>query len=188
MVETPEQAEFVNRTMGFEPGAPPLKRKRQFLVTKIAAGVAAGIFLFIVGIVVLVAVLVSAGSTASNTTSAGNPDTTAAAPAAAPAATTSAFDPQPSDITVKVKIDSKDNFGDAGSVITYEPDATLNSSAFDPNVTYQVTYEVRGGQDGPEIHSFTVTGNQMTYDQQTTQTASVNQKLTARVTSVDATS
>src|SRR6266496_1757030 len=89
-------------------------------------------------------------------------------------------------ITVKVKIDSKENFGEAGSVITYEPDAALDSSAFDPDVTYQVTYEVRGGQDGPEIHSFTVTGDQMTYDQEVTQTASVNQRLTARVTSVDA--
>src|SRR6266540_1464760 len=66
------------------------------------------------------------------------------------------------------------------------PFTTVNSSAFDPDVTYQVTYEVRGGQDGPEIHSFTVTGDQMTYDQEVTQTASVNQRLTARVTSVDA--
>jgi hypothetical protein len=102
--------------------------------------------------------------------------------------TTPTFDPQPSDITVKVKIVSKDNFGDAGSVITYEPDVTLDSSAFDPDVTYQVTYEVRGGQDGPEIHSFTVAGDSYTYDQEVTQTASTNQRLTARVTSVDATS
>jgi len=103
-----------------------------------------------------------------------------------PPATASAFNPQPSDITVAVKIVDKSNFGDAGSVITYEPDPTLDSSAFDPNVTYQVTYEVRGGSDGLESHSFTVAGDSYTYDQEVTQTGSTSQRLTARVTSVDA--
>jgi len=170
------------------PPTPPHKESfwRRTRVVWVVLGIFTG------GIILLATMVVS-----------GNQATTSSAPAvtalpasafpgtASPPFTTvtpSAFDPQPSDITVKVKIDSKENFGEAGSVITYEPDVTLDSSAFDPDVTYQVTYEVRGGQDGPEIHSFTVAGDSYTYDQEVTQTESVNQRLTARVTSVDATS
>ncbi len=48
MVKTPKEAEFVNRTMGFEPGAPAPKRKRHIGRTIVAAIVG----LFVVGIVV----------------------------------------------------------------------------------------------------------------------------------------
>jgi hypothetical protein len=93
--------------------------------------------------------------------------------------------PKPRDFTLTVKVLRKENFGSAGSLIDYRIVADWKGT-YDPDKTYEVTYEVRGGEDGPKVNTMTVTGDE--YQRETEEsisTSSVGQKLTARVTSVD---
>jgi hypothetical protein len=56
----------------------------------------------------------------------------------------------------------------------------------DPDRTYEVIYEVRGGDDGPKINTLTVEGDQSSVDsEETISTSSASRKLTAVATSVD---
>jgi hypothetical protein len=89
--------------------------------------------------------------------------------------------PTPRDFELTVKVLEKQNFGSAGSNITYRIEAGW-SKTFDP----AKTYEVRGGEDGPAINTLTVTGDEYQREsEEYISTATVGQKLTARVTDVD---
>jgi hypothetical protein len=122
------------------------------------------------------------------------PATTAANRAATPAPTSpptteppapAYATPTPKDFKLTVKVLQKENFGSAGSNITYRIDAGW-SKTFDPAKTYEVTYEVRGGEDGPAINTLTVTGDEYEREREEfISTSSVSQKLTARVVAVE---
>lgn len=118
------------------------------------------------------------------------PVTQATSPAAtdAPAETTPAETyrtPKASDFKLTVKVLSKENFDTAGSVITYRINAGW-PDGYDPDKTYEVTYEVRGPQDGAKVNTFTVTGDEYERpSEETVQTASTGTKLTAKVTAVE---
>ena len=97
--------------------------------------------------------------------------------------------PRKSDFTVKLKTLSKECFGSAGCVISYRPQLVENfeDGATDPAVTYDVSFTVTGGQDGPVSDTIYATGDQ--YEQPmdgTAQTATSAAKLTAKVTAVEA--
>jgi len=105
-------------------------------------------------------------------------------PATEPPAPTFAT-PKARDFTLKVKVLSKDNFGSAGSLITFRIVPNWGPT-YDPDKTYEVTYEVRGGEDGPAVNTFTVTGDEYEVErEESASTSSVGQKLTARVVSVE---
>lgn len=93
--------------------------------------------------------------------------------------------PKPSDFTLRVKVLSKENFGEAGSNITFRVQAGW-PDGYDPSKTYEVTYEVRGPEDGPMINTFTVTGDQYEApSEEIASTSSTSTKLTAKVTAVE---
>jgi len=92
-------------------------------------------------------------------------------------------------VTVTLKILTKDCFGTAGCNVTYRPILTqlVPAGSFDPDVTYDITYQVRGGDDGAQVDTLYVTGDK--YEQPSdgmAQTGSAGVKLTAVVTAVEA--
>lgn len=154
----------------------------------------------------LVAVAIAGGAGAAGTSGSSNHGgkkippvstrhATPAASKAAPAVETPTEDPGPvyvtptvRDFTVTLKILDKQCFGDAGCNITFRPVLSMAraSGSFDPDVTYDVTYVVRGGDSGPQTATLTVTGDQ--YEQPSEDfisTASQAQKLTVKVAAVE---
>lgn len=94
---------------------------------------------------------------------------------------------KPKDFRLTVKITGKQCFGSAGCLIDYKI-VVSNAAAlyYDPSVTYDVTFEVRGGEDGPVIDTTEMTGT--SYDVPTghVSTSSSKAKITAKVTAVEA--
>ncbi|MEH0985739.1 hypothetical protein [Micromonospora sp. CPCC 205556] len=119
-------------------------------------------------------------STSAPTTAA---PTTAAATTAAP--TTAAYEaPTKKDFKLAVKVLRKKCFGSAGCNISYRIDVTYTGTGLDPANTYEVTYEVRGGED-PMVNTFEVTGDTASVQQEEDgSTRRSRDKLTAVVTDV----
>jgi hypothetical protein len=93
--------------------------------------------------------------------------------------------PDVSDFELTVKTLSKQCFGSAGCSITYRIQAGWDGS-YDPDRTYEVVYEVRGDESGPQTNNFTVTGDEYQSSQEEiASTRSSGVKLTARVISVE---
>ena len=107
--------------------------------------------------------------------------TTAAAPA--PAVT-----PKTSDFQLTAKITKKECFGSAGCNIEFWVKMAYREDApdLDPDDTWIVTYEVNGVEDGPQINTIEVTGDQYSHDEtELAQTSSSSKKLTIKVTDVE---
>ncbi|SCG76588.1 hypothetical protein [Micromonospora coxensis] len=111
--------------------------------------------------------------------------TTAAATTMAPTPTLALYDePTKKDFKLAVKVLRKQCFGSAGCNISYRIDVTYTGSGLDPAKTYEVTYEVRGGED-PMINTFEVTGDTASVPQEEHgSTRRSGDKLTAVVTDV----
>lgn len=94
--------------------------------------------------------------------------------------------PVPADFALAVKVLEKSCFGSAGCNITYRIDVTYTAAVpLDPTVTYEVIYEVKGGDD-PKVGTLTVKGDQVRREERDLiQTPSSKSELTAVVTSVD---
>lgn len=93
--------------------------------------------------------------------------------------------PTPADFTITVKILEKECFGSAGCLITYRIAPEYVGAPLDPSVTWLVTYEVRGVEDGPQINTFEVTGDEASFDaEESADTPSSKTKLTAKATQV----
>ena len=90
------------------------------------------------------------------------------------------------DISLKVKITSKECFGSAGCNLQYTiNDAAVTSVALIPDEC-DVTYEVKGFDDGTQIHTLTMRDDG-TYEQdgyQSGSTSGSGKKLTVKVTDV----
>jgi hypothetical protein len=144
----------------------------KYLGAAVAAGVAA--------------LLIACGSGATN--GATNGDTvgtgsTAGAHTDVTPAAAAYHTPVPADFTLTVKVLEKQCFGSAGCNITFRIDLS-GGGELDPDKTYELTYEVKGGED-PLINTMTVTGKQYErQDRESIQTSSSSKKLTAVVTSV----
>lgn len=67
--------------------------------------------------------------------------------------------PKPADFVLTVKTLSKQCFGSAGCNLTYRIVVAYGGPTLSPSKTYEVTYNVRGGDDGLVTATFTVTGN-----------------------------
>lgn len=115
------------------------------------------------------------------------PATSAASTTAEPATSSAYAVPTKSDFRITLKILSKDCFGDAGCNVTYRPQlAQIAGGELDPTTTYDITYEVRGGDDGAQVDTLELTGGQYQSGEGVASTASAGVKLTAVITSVDA--
>jgi hypothetical protein len=130
----------------------------------------------------------AADATSSSTVRPSNAAPTTATRTTAPATTAPAvatYDtPTKSNFKLAVKILRKQCFGSAGCNITYRIDVTYAGVELDPSATYEVTYEVKGGED-PIVNTFEVTGDSASVQQEEmASTKRSADKLTAVVTSV----
>lgn len=181
--EPPADSSWVN----FGPPMPP---KRRHTVRNI---------LLIVGGLLLVAIVTTAtlagtdNSKSSSATTA--PRFTPTEPYGPAEQTTSVYSPPvpkyivptKRDFRITLKVTKQDCFGEAGCNVTYEPKLEqLSLGDFDPSVTYDVTYEVRGSDDGAHIDTLQVTGTKYESSEGFAGTANENAKLTAVITSVEA--
>jgi hypothetical protein len=83
-----------------------------------------------------------------------------------------------------VKTLEKQCFGSAGCNVTFRIEVGYNGLPLDPATTYEVTYEVTGGED-PLINTLEVTGENASVPQEETLgTASSDAELVATVTDV----
>jgi hypothetical protein len=167
---------------GLPPGKQPrLWRGRQVLVLALAVGAACLILGTVIG--AAVARLDKTAGTRPRAAATTRPPAAAEEPATTePAAAYP--EPKPSDFDLKVKVLKKENFGSAGSFVTFRIEAAWPKT-YDPDETYEVTYEVRGPEDGPMVNTFEVTGDEYrTQREETASTPSASTRLTARVTDV----
>ncbi|GHC39626.1 hypothetical protein GCM10010348_78720 [Streptomyces anthocyanicus] len=63
--------------------------------------------------------------------------------------------PDAEDFTVELRTTRRKCFGSAGCNVTVEPKLAYNGLAddLDPDATFEITYEIRGGGDGPVIET-----------------------------------
>jgi hypothetical protein len=137
--------------------------------------------------------MIAAGAAGSGTkqkvTAASAPVAPAAKAPAAPAAPVApaAYVPTTSDFKLSLKVLSSQCFGEAGCNVTYRIKVGYTGQPLDPDQTYEVTYEVRGGESGPQVNTLTVSGTDVTTDkEEIISTSSTHYRLTVRVTDVSA--
>lgn len=89
------------------------------------------------------------------------------------------------DFTIKVKIRTKECFGSAGCIVTYQIDPSYEGMADLKSGSYDITYKVTGAND-PIINTMTLEDGTFSFDQEEdTQTPSTSSVLKAKVTSVE---
>jgi hypothetical protein len=100
------------------------------------------------------------------------------------------YTPKPADFKLTPKILKKQCFGSAGCNITYRILVDfVGAGTLDSATAYEVTYEVRGVEDGPAVNTFTVENGQSTVDsEEFGSTPSTATKLRAVATDVSETS
>lgn len=93
----------------------------------------------------------------------------------------------PSDFEIDLKIKEKKCFGSAGCIVTYEIDPRYSGGSVEDlgDGSWDVTYEVTGGEDGPIVNTFTVDSGQVSFDgEEIAGTSSQGVELAARATEV----
>jgi hypothetical protein len=100
-------------------------------------------------------------------------------------ADTSTAELKPSDFKIKLKVREKTCFGSAGCNITFQIDPKYVGSGDVTTGSYDVTYKVIGGDDGPQINTFTIDDGEASYDEEEhIGTSSQSKTLSAKVTDV----
>jgi hypothetical protein len=97
------------------------------------------------------------------------------------------FSAVPTDFAVGIKVMRKKCFGSAGCNVTYRIAPTYVGDQTLPDTgTIEVTYQVTGGEDGPQINMFTIEGGgSASFDsEEDLSTPSSNTKLKAKATDV----
>jgi hypothetical protein len=137
-----------------------------------------GWFLFLAGGLVGLVLGAAIGNSGSN------PNRASTATTNRPTLTTAAT-PTPTDPPVTTAV-AEPTPRDFGCNLTYRIEVGYDGPPLDPSNTYEVVYEVRGGEDGPQINALTVEGDQSSVDsEESISTSSSGRKLIAVVTSVD---
>lgn len=94
------------------------------------------------------------------------------------------YEPAADDFTLNIVELEKSCFGSAGCNVTYRIEVGYDGEPLDPDVTYEVTYEIEGGDD-IKINTLTVIGDQyMTDESEFIGTPSSGADLVAVVTRV----
>ncbi|MET7437022.1 hypothetical protein ACFYQQ_01155 [Streptomyces sp. NPDC005496] len=90
------------------------------------------------------------------------------------------------DFTMKLKTKEKQCFGSAGCNLTVEPDLAYDGvEDIDPAATYEITYEIRGGDSGPVIETAELSDETtLNYTPTVISTTSSSAKLTVEITDV----
>lgn len=93
-------------------------------------------------------------------------------------------EPRAEDFRLTVKVLKKECFGSAGCLVDFRIELAYGGPTLDPSVTYELTYEIKGG-DEPLINTLEVTGDQYSTEKEETIEAGAKAKLTAKVTLID---
>jgi hypothetical protein len=94
-------------------------------------------------------------------------------------------EPKLSDFKLEVKELRRQKFGPAGANITYHI-AASREPAYDPDKTYTLVYEVRGGEYGPVRNYMVIRGEKYTSENdQFISTSHVDQRLTVKALAVE---
>lgn len=96
------------------------------------------------------------------------------------------YEPLPEDYLLTIKVLEQACFGSAGCNVSYRIEVTsLYLEEVDPTATYELTYEVQGGED-TRINTLEITGDQYsTDDREMVSTPSEETELVAVVTDVN---
>jgi hypothetical protein len=90
-----------------------------------------------------------------------------------------------SKIKLTPKVTDKQCFGSAGCNVSIKVEMAYNGPDLSEDETFEVTYEVKGGEDGPIIGTFEVTGKTYSEQEESLSTRSKNTKLSIKVTDVE---
>ena len=93
--------------------------------------------------------------------------------------------PAASDIKLTPKIVDKQCFGSAGCSVSIMVKMAYGGPVLSEEETFAVTYEVQGGEDGPIIGTFEVTGKTYVEQEESLSTRSPKAKITVKVTDVE---
>ncbi|MHC5701200.1 hypothetical protein OTC26_007060 [Streptomyces tirandamycinicus] len=170
------------------PSVPPKSRgSRKPFLTGLVTGfmaaslVAAGIFL-----------VVGSQGDADSASAADSKPTAEATPASVPEPVEEPEEiyneaPSKDEFTITLKTTQKQCFGSAGCHVTVEPELAYSGLVpANPDKTYSITYEVRGGEDGVIVQTLELTDqDQVSYQPINLTTTRSSAKLTAKVTDVD---
>ena len=94
------------------------------------------------------------------------------------------YEPTAADYTLQVATTEKQCFGSAGCNITFRIDvAYAGAGTVDPSATYELTYEVTGGENA-YINTLTIQGSQVSQDGYQSVSTESDVELTATATSI----
>jgi hypothetical protein len=96
------------------------------------------------------------------------------------------YQPLATDFALSVKVLEKTCYGSAGCNLSYRVKVGYGGEPLDPSKTYELTYEVRGGEDGPQVNTLTVQGDSSQVDEEELiSTKSSKAKLSVVVLSIE---
>ncbi len=98
--------------------------------------------------------------------------------------------PTADDFAIELRTKSKQCFGSAGCNLVVEPKLTYSgdTSELDPDLTYEITYEITGGDSGSILQTAEITDQTtVTYDTTVVSTPSRGTELSVEVTDVTTT-
>jgi hypothetical protein len=91
------------------------------------------------------------------------------------------------DLELSLRTIERDCFGSAGGLETVRINAAMDQSLnLDPDVTWDVTYEIRGDEEGPLIGTFSIyPDGQYDVNDEVVGTPTCNTKITVKIVAVD---
>lgn len=95
------------------------------------------------------------------------------------------YTPKAADFKLTAKITSKHCFGSAGCNVEFEPDLSYGGFTLDEDVTWRLTYEATGIEDGPLIGTVEVTGPKYESESELVETRSSKSKITLKITGLE---
>ncbi|NEC92189.1 hypothetical protein [Streptomyces sp. SID12501] len=167
-----------------EPSAPAKKNRTNLVII----GAATAVIAAIIGTGIVVVQATDDDSQRATTTASSAPDedvVTAAAEEPDPEPTFAEVDSD--SFEIKLRTTERQCFGSAGCNVTVEPDMTLlvDSADLDPDAVYEITYEIRGDEDGPVIETAELSDQtSLNFTPSLVSTSSASKKLSVEITDV----
>ncbi|MEV8597264.1 hypothetical protein [Streptomyces sp. NPDC052012] len=167
------------------PGPPPAPRKSRTNAIIICAAAA------VIATVVITGVVVVQATDDDNKPAIATAESSTPEDAAEPAAEEP--EPEPtyaeldaSDFTIELRTTRRQCFGSAGCNLTVEPELSYTGiEDIDPDAVYEITYEIRGDEDGPVIETAELSDQTtLNFTQSLVSTASASTEVSAEVTDV----
>jgi hypothetical protein len=94
------------------------------------------------------------------------------------------YEPTATDFSIDLSVKERKCFGSAGCNVTYRVEPNYEGLQT-PTGTWEITYEVRGIEDGPQVQTFTLTDDSFSFEPEiTVQTRNADAEAKAKVTNV----